>query len=362
MALAKRGSDTLLWRAAIETAEVIRKWDERDSIDLFLNGRGGRGNEEHKGRDQPTTENGGAMMAIMSLKDTLAIFRGEPIEVFDGNPLDIPCVETSDADRLCVRPLVSVQMLAYNHEAYIRQAIEGVMMQQTDFEFELVIGEDGSQDKTLEICFEYQKRHPDRIRVLWWHNNVSNLGGNSRRVLSRMRGDFIAFCEGDDYWTDPRKLQKQVDVMRQNENVGLCFGVADSFNETTREKIRGMPYHHSLFVMPGEQFNALRGCGKERGEARPFHENQIRTLTALCRSTCLRKVCTDHGDVFSWKLHLGDFLKWMMLAAISDVAFIPDKVGVYRVQPSGMTSRKLADVRMDSRMLIMYFNMVQGGN
>ena len=159
----------------------------------------------------------------MTLKEELEILRGEPIQVFEGDPMDVPCIETSDPDKLCKNPVVSVHMITYNHEPYIRQAIEGVMMQETDFEFELIIGEDCSQDKTREICFKYQKKYPDRIRVLWWHENVSKLGGNSRRVCARSRGEFIAFCEGDDYWTDPLKLQKQVDVMRGNNSVGLVL-------------------------------------------------------------------------------------------------------------------------------------------
>lgn len=296
----------------------------------------------------------------MTLREELEILRGEPIKVFTGDPMDIPCIETSDPEKLCRHPVVSVHMITYNHEPYIRQAIEGVMMQKTDFEFELVIGEDCSTDKTREICFEYQKKHPDKIRVLWWHENVSKHGGNGGRVLSRCRGQFIAFCEGDDYWTDPLKLQKQVDVMRQKENVGLCFGVADSLNETTKSMTLGEPYARSLVVMPGAQFNAMRGCGKGLKIIKHFFdENQIRTLTALCRASVLRKVVAGHADVFSWRLYVGDFLIWMMLATMSDVAFLPDKVGVYRVHPGGITSRKLAAVRMDCRLLIAYFNMTQ---
>ena len=153
----------------------------------------------------------------MTLKEELEILRGEPIKVFDGDPMDIPCIETSDPEKLCKHPVVSVHMITYNHEPYIRQAIEGVMMQKTNFEFELVIGEDCSQDKTREICFEYQKKYPDKIRVLWWHENLQKVshpaGGNGRRTTAHCRGEFIAFCEGDDYWIDPLKLQKQVDVM-----------------------------------------------------------------------------------------------------------------------------------------------------
>ena len=95
----------------------------------------------------------------MSIKNQLEILLGDNIQVFKGNPLDIPCNETSDIEKLCKEPLVSVHMITYNHEPYIRKAIEGIMMQKTDFEFELVIGEDCSQDKTREICFEYQKMY-----------------------------------------------------------------------------------------------------------------------------------------------------------------------------------------------------------
>ena len=162
----------------------------------------------------------------MTLKEELEILRGEPIGVREGNLMDIPCIETSDAEKLCKHPIVSVNMITYNHEPYIRQAIEGVMMQKTDFEFELVIGEDASTDKTREICFEYQKKYPDKIRILWWHENLEKVkhpaGGNPKRTMAHCRGEFIAFCEGDDYWIDPFKLQKQVDVMRKYPNVGLC--------------------------------------------------------------------------------------------------------------------------------------------
>lgn len=298
----------------------------------------------------------------MTLKEKLEILRGEPIDIFDGNPLEIPCIEVSDTAKLCKHPVVSVQMITYNHEPFIQQAIEGVMMQQTDFEFELVIGEDCSQDKTREICLEYQKRYSDKIRVLWWHENVSRLGGNARRVLARSRGEYIAFCEGDDYWTDPLKLQKQVDVMRQHNNVGLCFGTSDSRDETSGNVVFGESYANSLFIMPGAKFNAKRGCGTELRKIKDFFkDSQIRTLTALCRTSVLREVMASHADVFSWRLHVGDFLKWMMLATVSDVAFLPDTVGVYRIHAGGITSRKNSAVGMDCYLLVIFFNVSQIG-
>ena len=163
----------------------------------------------------------------MTEKRAMEIIKAYPVQNWaDKDPMTIPCHETSDSERLCKNPVVSVTMITYNHEPYIRQAIEGVMMQKTDFEFELVIGEDCSTDRTREICFECQKKYPDKIRVLWSEENVSQhphpAGGNGRRVMSHCRGEFIAFCDGDDYWTDPTKLQRQVDAMRHHPDVSFC--------------------------------------------------------------------------------------------------------------------------------------------
>lgn len=158
------------------------------------------------------------------------------MQEFQGNPFDIPCIEASTPEKLCKHPVVSIHMTTYNHERYIRRAIDGVMMQKTDFEYELVIGEDASTDRTREVCFEYQKKYPDKIRVLWWHENLRQnphpAGGNGRRVMFRCRGKYIAFCEGDDYWTDPEKLQKQVEYMEGHPGCGVCFHERMKCDET----------------------------------------------------------------------------------------------------------------------------------
>lgn len=117
--------------------------------------------------------------------------------------------------------LVSVCMITYNQEDYISEAIEGVLMQKTTFPVQLVIGEDFSTDATRSICAEYQKKYPDSIRLL---NNASNLGmiGNLKETILSCTGNYIAFCEGDDYWTDPYKLQKQVDFLEANSEFAFC--------------------------------------------------------------------------------------------------------------------------------------------
>jgi len=117
-------------------------------------------------------------------------------------------------------PVVSVYMITYNHESYIAQAIEGIMMQQTDFPIELVIGEDCSTDRTREICLEYQDKYPEIIRLLLPEKNIG-IYKNSKSTFIECKGKYIAICEGDDYWTDPLKLQKQVYFLETRPDFAL---------------------------------------------------------------------------------------------------------------------------------------------
>ena len=121
-----------------------------------------------------------------------------------------------------LHPTVSVVMITYNHENYIRQAIEGVLMQKTLFRYELIIGEDCSTDKTRQICFEYKNKYPDQIKLLLPQTN-QGIMQNFYSTLRESNGKYVALCEGDDYWTDPFKLQKQVDFLEANEEYSLCF-------------------------------------------------------------------------------------------------------------------------------------------
>ena len=294
----------------------------------------------------------GEKVRDVTLKEELEILRGEPIEVFDGDPMDIPCIETSDAEKLCRHPVVSVHMITYNHEPYIRQAIEGVMMQQTDFEFELVIGEDASQDKTREICFEYQKKYPDKIRVLWWHENVSKFGGNDRRVTARCRGEFIAFCEGDDFWTDPLKLQKQVDVMLMQPHVGLCFTGASLFRQSDRCFIDWNCMHVADGEMAGEDFLKALCFGKQEG-GHGF-ELAVFTATTLCRSRYLSDAIRGF-DVFKWSIPIGDTQIWAALASVSDVYYVNDTTAVYRIHSGGICSYNHLNVVMAGFIVRFYF-------
>ena len=287
----------------------------------------------------------------MTLKEELEILRGEPIEVFAGDPLDIPCIETSDPDKLCKNPVVSVHMITYNQEPYIRQAIEGVMMQKTDFEFELVIGEDCSQDKTREICFEYQKKYPDKIRVLWWHENVSKLGGNGRRTRAHCRGEFMAFCEGDDYWIDPHKLQKQVDIFHENPNIGLCFCGAVRYIQNNR-CFEDWPLDFNPGIIEKDRFFSMMV------DDAWWPRRTVATASVMFRSE-LYKTRSGRYDIFKWKLRLGDLTMWTFLGIESDVYFLPDVTSVYRINAGSVCGRNVSLINRDAYIVKEYFILRQ---
>jgi glycosyltransferase involved in cell wall biosynthesis len=134
----------------------------------------------------------------------------------------IEVLETSDPAALPDRPVVSVYMATYNHERYIAEAIEGVLRQSTPFPIELVIAEDASTDGTRAIVLEYQRRRPDVIRLITGPTNVG-ARANYKRTAPLFRADFVAFCEGDDFWFDPEKLARQVELFRSNPSCSLVF-------------------------------------------------------------------------------------------------------------------------------------------
>jgi glycosyltransferase involved in cell wall biosynthesis len=136
-------------------------------------------------------------------------------------------------------------MITYNHAPYIAQAIEGVLQQKTNFPFELVIGEDCSTDGTREIVFEYQKKHPDIIRVITSDENVG-AKKNGLRVLKACQGKYIAFCEGDDYWHNPDKLQKQVDYMESHPECGMLFADCDAYYQRSKKFIKSFNYNNGF--------------------------------------------------------------------------------------------------------------------
>ncbi len=126
------------------------------------------------------------------------------------------------------KPLVSVFCMTYNQENTVAQAIEGVLRQETDFAVELIVHDDASTDQTAAIIRDYMARYPQRVRAIFQtQNQYKNANLWQRFLLPASHGAYIAICEGDDYWTDPEKLRRQVAHMRTHPDCALCFHAVD---------------------------------------------------------------------------------------------------------------------------------------
>lgn len=208
--------------------------------------------------------------------------------------------------------LVSVNCAVYNHAPYLRQCLDGFIMQKTDFCFEVIVHDDVSTDGSVEIIKEYADKYPDIIKPIYEiENQYSKHDGSVRRImLNASSGKYIAMCEGDDYWIDPCKLQKQVDFMESHPDYGLCHTMFQS------EPIRRI----TTQIPQNEQDNYLVDLVQGR--------YRIGTLTVLYRKD------TYNLLPFLWrnrKFLMGDYPQWIEFASISKIKYIPDCTGVYRV-------------------------------
>ena len=253
------------------------------------------------------------------LLNELEKLRGERIRTF--NLDEISGTEISDQSSLTDYPLVSVTMITYNHEPYIDQAIEGVLFQETDFSIELVIGEDCSTDRTREIVMKYQKKHPEIIRVIMYDQNVG-ARKNSQRTLKACRGKYIAFCEGDDYWTDPLKLQKQVDFLEKNPNHGMVY-----------------TNYQTLFEDSGKIVHRNRDPKIPDDDIyyKYLTSSFIGTLTVMARSDLIKEYVIKFKELMkAWVM--GDRPLWLYISSRSKCGFLDDYTAVYRRNANSVSS------------------------
>lgn len=219
--------------------------------------------------------------------------------------------------------VVSVCMITYNHENYIREAIEGVLMQNTNFPIELVIGEDCSSDNTRKIVMEYVEKYPKTIHPLLPENNLGMLE-NFSKTLQACTGKYIAICEGDDYWTDPYKLQKQVEILENNNQLVACItnsSVCSPENKILkREKNVIAPSNKSGIYTIDDFFK---------------NNHQYPTLTAVFRSNNLDKIIINISKLSN--PFLGDWILWILLYQYGDFYFLNEVTAAYRINPNSVT-------------------------
>lgn len=222
--------------------------------------------------------------------------------------------KVEDWSRLPAEPLVSVYMITYNHEQFIAQALDGVLMQQVDFPYEIVIGEDKSTDRTREIVCDYQRRHPDKIRLHLSKENLYSQKLAGYGPLNACRGKYIALCEGDDYWTDPLKLQKQVDAIEKTAGSVACFHTTKLLQLPANDVVGYLPRHMALERLSFDDLVLRWGVC-------------IQTAAYVFRRDCI----SDLPFLTISKLSFGDAAIFLWVARKGSTIFLSECMSVYRM-------------------------------
>jgi glycosyltransferase involved in cell wall biosynthesis len=211
---------------------------------------------------------------------------------------------------------ISVIVTSFNHEKYITQCLESILCQKGDFEMELIVGDDHSVDKTRSIAQEFERKYPEIITLLPLQPNLG-ITKNLKRCLDACSGDYIAICEGDDYWTDTRKLEKQKVFLDAHPGYSMCFSAIMIFFE---ERNRFEPHHDQLFLNK----NVLTTEDL-------IEQNYIGNFSCcMYRTSAIRQLPPGIFDIFT--------VDWMFNIAcsrIGDIGFIRDWMSVYRKHPQG---------------------------
>jgi|GEM_PF-1454090 len=218
-------------------------------------------------------------------------------------------------------PKVSVCMVTYNHERFIAQAIEGVLLQRTAFPIELVIGVDYSTDNTLIIAQLYAQKYPEIIRLLSAEKNLGAYN-NFNRTLKECRGEYLAYCDGDDYWTDPRKIAMQAVFLDKHSDYSVCFHNALVHYE--QRVCKDHPFYYEPFPPPPETTGLnclLRG-------------NFIQTQTLM-----VRNYFAEGLPGWMKELPLGDWVITILAARHGKLRYIDEIMATYRVHDGGVWTR-----------------------
>ena len=238
------------------------------------------------------------------------------------------------------QPMVAVYMICYNCDAYIAQAIEGVLMQQTDFRVILFIGDDASTDSTASICKSYQAQYPDRIELILHEKNVGAVQ-NAQSVYKACMASgaaYIAMCEGDDYWTDAHKLQKQVDLLEANPTYAMCFHEAVLLNESTGEEQTYLEY----------------------SQVRYNTRDVIALGTFIPTASIVFKTEGFQFPEWYFRISFGDTMLILIASLYGDICLIRKNMAVYRKHQQGMSVEMESNqiqLALESVKLLHYFNL-----
>ncbi|MBQ4397279.1 MAG: glycosyltransferase [Clostridia bacterium] len=222
--------------------------------------------------------------------------------------------------------MVSIYCKAYNHEKYIRQCLDGFVGQETDFRYEIVIHDDASTDRTAEIIREYEAKYPDLMRPIYQTENQysQRVPVFTKFMLPVMKGKYIACCEGDDYWTDPHKLQRQVDFLESHEGYSACVHNTMVKNMTNGKEFLNYP----------EQDRDLGLEDVIKGGMACYHTSSLMYP---------RRFAENRPAFLRMQKGVGDYPMSIYLALEGTIHYFGDCMSVYRFGGTGSWTKKLGD-------------------
>lgn len=237
-----------------------------------------------------------------------------------------------------VNPLVSICCLTYNHAPYIRDAIEGFLMQKTNFPVEILIHDDASTDGTADIIREYEAKYPDIIKPIYQKENQYSKGVRISCVYQfpRARGKYIALCEGDDYWTDPYKLQKQVDFLEANLEYAGCAHQT----MVIYENIKKESHEFKINVPEIITINDLLST-------RIFHTSSFIFKSEIIRNNSLPNNVTA-----------GDRALFLLVSSFGKIKFMNEPMAIYRKNNSGISSWVTVELMEKDKNIVPWISKI----
>lgn len=209
------------------------------------------------------------------------------------------------------KPLVSVLMTTFHHAPYIRQAVESILQQECDFPYELILRDDASTDSTPEICRQLAAEHPDKVRFL---SSPKNEGWrkNYRHTFDAAQGEYVAYCDGDDWWTDNLKLQMQVDLMRKNPSCGMCYTRSMDYYQDTHEEKPDPEIQYTDFDRLAQRLTSIPNC------------------TTLAKRELVQAYYEEVHPENHPEWMTDDAPMWLWFAAKSEIKFLPKITATHR--------------------------------
>jgi glycosyltransferase involved in cell wall biosynthesis len=233
-----------------------------------------------------------------------------------------------------MKPLVSVLILTYNHFNYIEQAIQSVLDQKTNFDFEILIGDDCSTDGTCELVDSFISKYPNLIKAIRSEHNVGALR-NEKRLMEASSGKYIAFLEGDDYWTDSLKLKKQVEFLEANPDYGLVHGDVNHYYQVSQKTINNYNKINHVKIPNGQIFNSL---------IEPSHI--IKTMTVCFnKELALKHFNYDIAIKRNWLLT--DLPLWLDISFNSKIYYFDQVFSTYRLLEESASNTKSLNKKLE---------------